>query len=538
MKNLRLPLVAAAFAVAALVPASWAEVKLPAIVGPGMVLQQGREVPVWGWAAPGEKVAVTFAGQTKTTEAGSDGKWQVKLDPLTASKEGRPLTIAGQNTITLANVLVGEVWVCSGQSNMQMGLRSAAGGRAAVNEANQPLIRLFTIEPTAAMQPREDSSGKWEVCSPETVADFSAVGYFFGNALQEALDVPVGLINTSWGGQSIEGFLPRAALTGDSAWSKGLAGKIDHEVRNFKPEEVQKRYADALAKWEESMAAYSQARKDGTAKGQAPKKPSAPEKTPGAARLYNGMIAPLIPLGIRGVIWYQGESNRSDGMLYAEKMKTLISGWRTAWGQGDFPFLFVQLAPCKYAGDRNAADEPVSPPSAEIRPSQKFAFIRQAQLESLKIPQTGMAVTLDLDGPSLHPARKREVGERLASWALANTYGKKDLVYSGPLFKEAKEEGAALRVSFDHAGSGLASKDNKDLIWFEVAGADNVYFPAKAKIEGAELLVSSDQVAVPKFVRYAWDEIAMPNLMNKEGLPASPFTNEPLTSSAPGESKK
>jgi sialate O-acetylesterase len=386
------------------------------------------------------------------------------------------------------------------------------------------------------MQPQEDCPGKWQVCTPESVEFFTAVGYYFGNTLQQSLKVPVGLINASWGGQNIECFTPRAALSDAAPWSKSLAGRIDREVQSYDPAAAQKRYEEALAKWEQSMENYKQAKAAGTAKGSPPQKPPSPEKTPGPARLYNAMIAPLVPFALRGSIWYQGEANRGDGVLYTEKMRTLIEGWRKAWGQGEFPFLFVQLAPCRYFGDRNNGLDPVAPPSAEIRPSQRFPYVWQAQLDALKIPGTGMAATVDLDGPALHPGRKKEVGERLAGWALAKVYGKGDPVYSGPLYKGFKEEGAALRVSFDHAGSGLASRDGKDLAWFEIAGADKVYYPATVKIDGAELVVSSDQVSAPKYVRYGWDEIAMPNLMNKEGLPASAFISD--SSGGPVPAKK
>ena len=516
---------ASALGLGLLVSAVRAEVTLPAIFGSEMVLQQGLNVPIWGKADPGENVKVTFAGQTKTATAGDDGKWRVTLDPLKAAAEGRPLTVAGKNTVTLEKVLVGEVWLCAGQSNMQMALRSSQGGREAVSQAN-PEIRLFTIEPLAKLQPQDDCRGQWVVCTPQSVEFFSAVAYYFGNTIQQELKVPVGLINASWGGQNIECFIPRAALSEDVPWSKSLAGRVDREAQAFDAAAAQKRYEEALAKWEQSLAAYKQAKEAGTPQGSAPKKPSPAEKTPGPSRLYNAMIHPLVPFALRGALWYQGEANRADGMLYTEKMRTLIEGWRKAWGQGEFAFLFVQLAPCKYFGDRSHGLEPVTPPSAEIRPSQRFPYVWQAQLDALKIPGTGMAATVDLDGPALHPGRKKEVGERLANWALATTYGKNVPVYSGPLFKGVREEGATLRVSFDHAGTGLASRDGKDVTWVEVAGADKVYYPARATIEGAELVVSSEQVRAPKFVRYGWDEIAMPNLMNREGLPASAFISD------------
>jgi sialate O-acetylesterase len=525
-------LIAPALGLGLMGAAARADVTLPVIFGSEMVLQQGLNVPVWGKAEPGEQVTVTFADQTRTVTAGEDGKWRVTLDPLKAATEGRPLTVAGKNTITLEKVLVGEVWLCAGQSNMQMALRSSQGGRDAMNQAN-PEIRLFTVEPLAKRQPQDDCRGQWRVCTPESAEFFSAVAYYFGNLLQQELKVPVGLINASWGGQNIECFTPRAALSDEAPWSKSLAARIDREAQTYDAVAAQKRYEEALAKWEKSLEAYKQAKEAGTAKGSAPQKPPAPEKAPGPARLYNAMIHPLAPFALRGAIWYQGEANRGDGMLYTEKMRTLIQGWRKVWGQGEFPFLFVQLAPCKYFGDRNTGLDPVTPPSAEIRPSQRFPYIWQAQLDALKIPGTGMAATVDLDGPALHPGRKKEVGERLANWALATVHGRDIPVYSGPLFKGVREVGTTLRVSFDHAGRGLATRDGRDVAWVEVAGEDKVYYPAQAKIDGAELVVSSDQVSAPKYVRYGWDEIAMPNLMNKEGLPASAFISDSTGGPAP-----
>lgn len=443
-----------------------ADVRLPKLFSDHMVIQQGQPTVVWGWAEAGEKVSVKFAEATADATADSNGKWMVKL---AAPSAGGPheLTVAGKNTIKLTDVLVGEVWICSGQSNMEWTVQMSQNAKEEIAAGNHPRIRHIKVQHTPAEKPLDDlTTNGWQVASPETVANFTAVGYFFAKNLQEALDVPIGLIGTNWGGTRIEPWTP---------------------PEGFKQVPALKEIADSLDK-------YPAKNKDGNINHQSP------------LALYNGMIHPIVPFAVRGAIWYQGESNNGEGMLYADKMKALISGWRKVWGREDLPFYYVQLAPFKYGGD------PTS-----------LAGIWEAQAAALSIPNTGMAVTVDIgDVADIHPRNKQDVGRRLALWALAKTYGK-ELVYSGPLYDSHKIDGNKVRIEFKHTGGGLVARDGKPLSHFEIAGEDGKFVPATATIEGAAVVVHSDQVQKPTAVRYAWHQEAQPNLSNQEGLPASPF---------------
>ncbi len=437
-------------------PPARADVKLPKVLGDHMVLQRGRPVRVWGWADPGEKVTVSLGAHKAAATAGEDGAWAVTLP---AMKAGGPheMTVAGNNTLVLRDILIGEVWVCSGQSNMEWRLVASRGGYEAIRTADYPRIRLFHLPRLFSDEPVADVKTSWRVCSPKTVSWFSGVGYFFGRELHKELDVPVGLMMSAVGGTRIEPWTPAVGVKSVPE----LAGK-DKPV-------------------------------DG--------------------KLYNGMIHPLVPMAIRGVIWYQGEGNLDDGWIYYHRMRALINGWRTAWGQGDFPFYYVQLAPLNWG------------PSA--RPGTALPKIWEAQTAALRVPNTGMVVTNDIGNTGrAHPRNKQDVGKRLALWALAKTYGKKDVIYSGPLYKAMKVEGSAIRITFRHAHGGLASRDGKALTWFTIAGADKRFVPAKAEIDGKSVVVSSDAVKEPVAVRFGWHQIAEPNLMNKAGLPASTFRTD------------
>lgn len=449
-----------------------ADVSVPSIFADNMVLQRDQAVPVWGKAAAGEEVTVSINGVKRTTKAGDDGKWMVKLP---AMKVGEPLemTISGTNSLSFKNVLVGEVWVCSGQSNMQWAMTQALNPKEEIAAAKYPNIRLFHVKrvPQAHAQDDVVLTASWKECTPESVPNFSAVAYFFGRYLHKELDVPVGLINTSWGGTRIEPWTPPVGFK--------QVPKLGSLVK----------VAEDLQKGESNAKVGAQ--------------------TPTA--LYNGMVHGLVPFGIRGAIWYQGESNRADAMMYYEKKKALISGWRKVWNQGDFPFLFVQLAPYQYGKE---ADD-VLPKAWE------------AQTASLAIPNTGMAVTVDIGNTgNIHPKNKQDVGKRLALWALVKTYGKKDLVYSGPLYKSMAVDGNSIRLKFKHVGGGLKSRDGKPLSWFTIAGEDGKFVEAKAVIDGKTVVVSSETVKTPKAVRFGWNKIAEPNLSNKDGLPASPFRTD------------
>lgn len=495
---------------------AYGEVRLPAILGSHMVLQRGKPIMVWGWADPTEAVMVTLGSNVARTRGSVQGRWRVTLPALEA---GGPhtMTIQGDNTMTLTDILVGEVWVCSGQSNMEMGLGVVANAEEERKAANYPKIRLFELPQTPAGEPRDDVNAYWRVCRPDNVCagnwgGFSAAGYFFGRQLHRELDVPVGLIDTSWGGTRIEPWTPPCGFA--------AVPKVAHFA-----EEIQRQDAayktnlpDKLAEIERWIAETREALVTKERLPMTPGWPRHPLESHGEpSGLYNGMIHPLIPFTIAGAIWYQGESNvhLRDRMLYFEKMKALVGGWRTAWGQGDFPFYYVQIAPFQYHWHNR-----------DLKPYEE-ALIWEAQTASLAIPNTGMVVTTDIaDLRDIHPKNKQEVGRRLALWALAQTYGREGLVYSGPLYKAKKIEGGRIRLTFDHTGSGLAVRGDGPLNWFEIAGEDGTFVKAQATIDGDTVVVWHDDVDSPTDVRFGWRQEAEPNLMNAEGLPASPFRTD------------
>ena len=448
-------------------PAARADVRLPAVFSDRMVIQRELPVKVWGWADAGEKVTVTLAGRTATATAGDDGTWAVTLEPVAATGPIE-LTIAGNNTIALSDILVGEVWVCSGQSNMQWSVARSDNAQEEIAAAKYPNIRLFTVKRTIAKDPQDDCQGAWSECNPQTVPGFSAVGYFFGRELHKELDVPVGLINSSWGGTRAE------------AWTSG-AGLADEPI--FEP--ILQRSATF--------------------------NPNTPHQ---ASVLFNGMIRPIVPLGIRGAIWYQGESNAGRAWQYKKLFPAMITDWRRAWGQGDFPFLFVQLAPYRY-GNANPAN---------------CAELWEAQRQTLALPNTGMAVTTDVGNVrDIHPKNKQDVGRRLALWALATTFGK-EIVYSGPLYDSMSVEGNTIRLRFKHVGGGLVARGGP-LTHFTIAatpedGAEPKFVPATATVDGETIVVTAEGVAKPAAVRFGWRDDAEPNLFNAEGLPASPFRTD------------
>jgi len=489
-----------------------ADVTLPALFSDNMVLQRGIAAPVWGKAAPGEQVTVSIAGQQATATAGADGRWLARLAPLQA---GGPLemTVAGKNTITLHNVLVGEVWVCSGQSNMQFVLASARDSAAEIAAADYPQIRMFTTPGVTAATPLAEVAGAWAVCAKDTAPRFSAVGYFFARELQQKLGVPIGMIHSSWGGTPAEAWCDRETLAADPAlqpFVAGLDGKIAEHARA-----TYAQYGDTLRAWLQEAD---------RAKAEGKPLPPVPASLYGASFaltlppgtptvLYNGKIAPLVPYGIAGVIWYQGEANANRAAQYRTLFPAMIRGWRRAWGQGDFPFLFVQLA-------NYMAAKP------EPGPSQ-WAELREAQAMTLALPKTGMAVAVDIgDGTNIHPTNKQDVGKRLALNALAMTYGKA-LEYSGPLYDRMEVQGNAVRLHFTHAaGLHAGTAPGAELTGFAVAGDDQHFVWAKAVIDGDTVVVSSDQVAAPVAVRYGWADNPACNLYNAAGLPASPFRTD------------
>ena len=492
-----------------------AEVRLPAVIGDNMVLQCCEEAPIWGWAAPREKISVigSWAANTSwATVADRSGKWLVRIHPPKQTGGPHTLTVKGENTITVKNILVGEVWVASGQSNMQWSLNAVNNAREEIAAANYPEIRLFYVPRVPAIEPMQDVKASWKVCTPNDAQGFSAVAYFFGRYIHQQVRVPVGLINTSWGGTRIEPWTPP---TGFEA-----VPKLDYVCKILK--EATPKYRQAMGKtiqkientWLPKAKAALEAGKDVPALPAWPKHLLMNHQQPTA--LYNGMVHALVPFAIRGAIWYQGESNRGEGMMYYEKMKALIQGWRKVWSQGDFPFYFVQLAPYRYVRNRQDVKSPLLLPE-----------IWEAQVASLALPNTGMAVTVDIGNvDDIHPRNKQDVGKRLALWALAKVYGRQTTVYSGPLYKSMKIEGDKIRLSFDHVGSGLTSRDGNALNWFTIAGDNKEFVEAKAVIDGDTIVVSGNNVKKPVAVRFGWDELAEPNLSNKEGLPASPFRTD------------
>jgi sialate O-acetylesterase len=445
-----------------------------------MVLQRGIKDPIWGWTAPGSQVTVTIGGKTATTKAGADGKWLAKVGPLAV---GGPytLTVKGSETVTLNNVLVGDVWICSGQSNMEMGIANCNNAQQEIASANYPNIRLFTVQKKIALTPQTTCNGNWDVCTPQTVAaggwgGFSAVGYFFGRTLNEKLHVPIGLIHTSWGGTIAEAWTSPEALN-------NLPDFVDR-VRD-----VQNKAKD-------------------------PAQAANPGNNPNISTvLYNGMIAPVVPFGIKGAIWYQGESNAGRAFQYRSLLPAMINDWRSRFEVGTFPFYIVQLA--NFTATRPEPGE------------SDWAELREAQLmTALNTPKTWLAVITDIgDDKDIHPKNKQDVGKRLALASLGRDYGVKG-EYSSPIYKSMTVTGSSITLKFDHIGSGLTTPNGEALKGFAIAGDDKKFVWADAKIVGGTVVVSSAQVPHPTAVRYAWAHNPVANLYNKEGLPASPFRTD------------
>ena len=492
-------------------PLASADVTLPAMFSDHMVLQRGAEVPVWGRADAGEEVKVSLAGQTKTATAGGDGTWSVRLGALEA---GGPLqlVVQGKNRIEVADVLVGEVWLRSGQSNMAMTVSRSKDFEQEQAAAEHPQIRMFTVARETAETPQEACKGEWQVCSPQTVGNFSATAYFFGRELHRRLNVPVGLINSSWGGTPVQAWTslpvqqaePKLAAMLDS-WKQQIAG--------WDPDAARERYEKQLARWKKAAAG---AKAEGKQPPRRPQAPVDPRKSPHRpASLYNGMIAPLAPFALRGAIWYQGESNAGgpQANLYGLQLSTMIRHWRQLWQAGDFPFLWVQLP-----NYRAVQQQPVE--------TSGWVIVQEEMRKTLAVPNTGMAITIDIgEADDIHPKNKQEVGRRLALWALGTTYGE-PIVYSGPLYKSAKPEDGRIVVEFDHAGEGLKTRDGGPVKGFAIAGEDRSFVWADARIEGNRVIVSSAAVKQPVAVRYAWASNPVCNLVNSADLPASPLRSD------------
>ncbi|MBL8233034.1 MAG: sialate O-acetylesterase [Bryobacterales bacterium] len=479
-----------------------AAVSLPALISDNMVIQQGAPVRIWGKADNGEKVKVTFLGQTEETAANSDGKWQVWISPMMA---GGPyeMTIAASNTITIKNVLVGEVWVASGQSNMAWALRASKNAEAEAAQANHPGIRFFQVKTKVAEQPMDDVEGSWKICTPENAPAFSGVGYFFARDIHLTRNVPVGILQSAVGGTPAQAWTSRPSLEANSMlkyyfdqWDKALAA-----------------YPEAQARFEKAQAEFKRQAAQAKAQGKpVPAAPRAPRGAPGDTHtpsgLYNGMIAPLTPYTIQGAIWYQGEANAGpvDNELYRHLFAEMILDWRREWGIGQFPFLWVQLA--------------------AFQNNNPWAVVRDSQTRTLEIANTGQALAIDVgESNDIHPKDKLTVGKRLALSARAVAYGER-VVHSGPVFRQLTKSNGALKVWFHHVGSGLATREGAPLTGFRVAGEDGTFYKAEAHIEGNTVVVTSSMVADPLAVRYAWENDPVATLINREGLPAVPFRTD------------
>jgi len=478
--------IAACFATVVLLlttPCARGEVTLPAIISDHMVLQMGHELTIWGWAEAGEEVTVTLmaeAGDPKATEsamtiASAEGTWSVKLPPRTKVSLV-DLTIAGKNTITLTDILIGDVWVCSGQSNMEWPVNSSSNHQEEIADAKHPAIRLFKVERSTARVPQTHLEGKWIECSPESIPEFSAVAYFFGRELHQRLKRPVGLVQVALSGANCEAWTSMAALKTDDDFAKIL-------------ERADKAISD-------------------------PNQANNPNR---ASVLYNGMIAPLQPMAIKGTIWYQGESNAGRAYQYRKLFPLMITDWRRRFGQGDFPFLFVQLP--NFVSEKTKPDHPAEPEEST------WAELREAQSKALALPKTSMVVTIDIGDPrDIHPKNKQDIGRRLALSAMKVAYGQ-DVIASGPEFKSMKIVGHEAHIEFQHVGGGLVVHGDS-LKGFTIAGADKRFVWATARIDGNRVIVSAPNLAEPIAVRYAWGDNPDCNLFNQSSLPAAPFRTD------------
>ncbi len=495
-----------------------AELSLPHFFSDHMVLQRERAAAVWGQADPKAEVTVAFKGKTVAAQADAQGQWRVAIETGPADAEGSELKITtGAESVVLKDVLVGEVWIASGQSNMYFTMNRVPAYAELMAKANYPALRMFNAPLVTAAEPQRDIEGEWSLCSPETVPGYSAVAFFFALKLHQELGIPVGVLKTCWGGKPVETFTSREALNSHPA-SKALVDKLMAEAASYDPMTAHTDYEAMLEKWKATVAAAkgksAEARKRLPKKPMAPKPPLLTEGKPGV--LFDAMIHPFVGYTLRGAIWYQGEGNAKVGAVpYDESLPLMIRDWRQRW-EDEFSFYFVQLA--NYRAPSTAPGTP-----------DPWALLQDRMRHILETtPKTGMAVINDVGEVSdIHPKDKMTPGYRLARWALAKDYGR-DLLYSSPLYKSSEVKDGAIRVTFDHPGSGLKSRDGEALKRFEIAGADKVWHWAEAKVDGVDsVVVSSAKVKQPVAVRYAWaSNPEGANLVNSEGLPASVFRTD------------
>ena len=497
-----------------------ADVKLSGVFGDHMVLQQGRPIRLFGTAAPGEEVTAELAGKSASAKAGDDGRFRVELPAMDADGKALTLVVKGKNTVQLTDVLLGEVWICSGQSNMEWSVGGSLNAKEEIAAADRPTIRLFNVPGhVAGPKPLTDARGHWQVCTPQTVGGFSAAGYFFGRELQEKLDVPIGLVGTNWGGTRIEPWTPPTGFEQVPSLKDYVESIRRSDPATPEGKANNRKYLAAVENWLQRAKESVEAGKPFGAPPRANLQPKG-----GATHIYNGMVHALVPLSVRGAIWYQGESNAADGLRYELLTEALVKGWRSVFENDDISFYWVQLANFQAPSDNPAGGG--------------WGPVREGQRRALRIPKTGMAVIIDIgEARNIHPKNKQDVGKRLALWALAKDYGK-DVVYSGPLYKSMKVEGDTIRIAFDHVGGGLMAGKKEGLkptvevpgaklTQFAIQAGDGTWHWADARIDGETVVVSAEGVKDPKHVRFGYQSNPVGiNLYNKAGLPASPFTTE------------
>ena len=478
-----------------------AELRLPAIFSDHMVLQQEMENPIWGWAKPGAKVSLNWGKQDIHTIADKTGRWRAKLPATIGSYQQQQLVIKSANqTLQLSDILVGEVWLCSGQSNMVWRVDFSADSALETASAQYPNIRMITVPNVGTQELQHDFKGQWQICTPETVGTFSAVGYFFGRQLHQTLNVPIGLIRNAWGGSAAEAWIGRQTLAADP--------RFETEIKWWTSQEKTFNYPQLLSKWE---VASANLKKAGKRIPQRPRNILTGQHRPG--NLWAGVLNPIIGYGIRGTIWYQGESNVTRAPKYHELFSLLIAQWRQAWGQGDFPFYWVQLA------DYQA--------EATVPGNSKWAELREAQSKTLALPNTGQAVIYDIgEGRDIHPRNKQTVAKRLARIALARDY-KLNIPYLSPSFNSIQISNEQITIHFKNVGSSLYTFDVNEAKGFAIAGEDQIWHIAKASLQGKDkVIVSSPKVTNPVAVRYAWANNPVANLYSREGLPVDPFRSD------------
>jgi sialate O-acetylesterase len=509
--------IVACWVVGATACAAMGDVKPAEIFADHVVLQRDAALPIWGTADAGEKITITAGDRRAEATAGADGRWLARIDPL---KAGGPIevTIAGKNSVTIKDVLVGEVWVGAGQSNMQMRLDQADGGVEAATAANDAQVRFFMTGGGAEAEPQTKINGRWQLCTPENAKAWSAAGYFFAMELRRELGVPVALVQNAVGWTTAETWMSREAIRGDAEFKTDIADRWDRWGAA---------YPNALKAYEPKKAAWEKEAEKAKAGGKAaPPEPGVPWNPAFQHRdsmLYNSLVHPLIPYAIRGVIWYQGETNASRGDQYRRLFPALIRDWRTHWGQGDFPFIFVQIAPLGGNAGGGGTDR---------------AEVREAQREALSVKNTAMVSTIDIGmAEDEHPKNKKEVGRRLGLAAMKLVYGKAATIASGPVYKSMRIEGKSVRLTFTEIDGGLKSKEGGPLVGFTIAGADGKFVPAQAKIEGETVVVWAEGIEKPAAVRYAFLNWPAVSLFNAAGLPAGPFRTDDFPLSTAGEKR-